>query len=215
MKANWKGLLFVGLAFCPTTTAQTMQAPPQDWSVLRYDNGAARGLTVVIFDNAVTSRSVLVPAAEEARHAFRTTGVESAWTICDQPCDLPPAGSYLEVKILPKAPKGAFPTHETTGYAMRCPAAEHCATSYVIYGAVVEFALRSGQRPALALAYVMAHEVGHLIGMDHGQRGIMKARFDRRDLEDAAAGQFRIRPRGSLPLSRYGTVPLLPVAYQK
>lgn len=196
MNTNWKNLLFVGLSFCTFATGQT---PKQNSNVLLHGEGALRSLTVVIFDDATTSRAVLVSAAEEARHAFRTTGVETAWMICpvfqgpNQHCDLPPAGTYLEVKILPKASKGAFPTRETTGYAMRCPAAERCATSYVFYDTVLEFAQRAGQPPAVALAYVMAHEVGHLIGMDHSQRGIMKARFDRRDLQDAAAGQLRFQ----------------------
>ena len=67
---------------------------------------------------------------------------------------------------------------------------ERCVVSYAFYGPVKWLAKSTNQPVSLVLACVMAHEVGHLLGMKHSPSGIMKPQFVLRDLLDAAQGRL-------------------------
>ena len=128
---------------------------------------------------------------------FTAAGVETAWTICEGPdgfnqtCALPPAGTYVQIRIVPESPGGRLLQREALGYAAGCPPTEGCFVSCVFYRRVLAYAERTDQPDKVLLAYVMAHEIGHLMGMGHSPRGIMKAKFDWHDLLDARQGLFR------------------------
>lgn len=182
--------------------------------------GASDRLEVVVFDWAGTPHWVLAKAAEEARLTFAAAGVETAWTVCEgrgdsnQTCDLPPDGTYVQIRIMPDAPKGSPLPREALGNAAGCPPTEGCFVSWVFYCRVLAYAERTDQPDNVALAYVMAHEIGHLMGMRHSPRGIMKARFSWHDLLDARQGRFRFseddakRLRAAVALWTAATAPL-------
>ena len=159
--------------------------------------GADRVLAVVLFDYAGASRGVLEMAAETAHDALATAGVKTDWTVCEVSrdprvhCALPAAGTYIGIKILPPALEGGLQRREGLGYAMKCAPEERCATAWVFHRAVAALAEAAGRPVPLALAYVMIHEIGHLMGMGHEPSGIMKAGFDKADMRDAAMGRLR------------------------
>lgn len=155
--------------------------------------GAQEQVTVVIFDHAGVPAAVLKAAADTARAAFREVGVDTKWSICrlsgdaSEHCALPPAGTYMQAKVVPPALEHGLESREALGYAVSVRGGRG-VVSYAFYEPVKKCAESGGQSVSLVLGYVMAHEIGHLLGMQHGPSGIMKSHFDRRDLHDAATG---------------------------
>jgi len=155
--------------------------------------GAEPKLTVMIYDYAGTPGAILKAAAETARQQFRWAGVETDWTICrvsrnpHEHCALPPVGT-IQVNVMPPELEGGLHSSEALGgYAMMCPG---CVISYAFYQPVK--ALAGAKRSvSAALAIVMAHEVGHLLGLGHTSSGIMKALLTGRDIQDAEMGRMR------------------------
>jgi hypothetical protein len=146
--------------------------------------GGQYRLTVVLNDNAGTlPRWVLRSAAEKAREALRTAGVETQWIFCPG-CVLPPPGTYAVVTIVPER-KAAAEGSEALGLAVECPAAQRCYTSWVFDRELRAFAKTVPRPVDEVLGYVMAHEMGHLMGLGHRPSGVMRADLRRGDLVGA------------------------------
>jgi hypothetical protein len=147
-------------------------------------------LTVVVFDYARTPHELLVSAIKEGRHAFRTTGIETQWILCHptQGCHVP--DRYVQVKILPRPLASTPVSSRGLAATVECASTEDCAASYVFSDRVLAFADECSSPVDLTLGYVMAHEIGHQMGLGHRPNGIMAASFTLHDLQKAASGSL-------------------------
>jgi len=159
------------------------------WIVLGAGASASpSSLAVVVFDYARTPHELVISAATEARRVFRTAGVETEWILCHpaRGCSVPER--FVQVRILPQPLRSMHVSSPVLGSTITCGATEYCAASYIFYDRVLAFADESGSTPELTLGYVMAHEIGHLMGLGHRPGGIMTAAFSAQDLHRAAIG---------------------------
>jgi hypothetical protein len=148
-------------------------------------------LTVVVFDYARLPRELLVSAVKVGSRAFRSAGIETNWILCDptQGCYVP--DRFVQVKILSRALKSVPLSPGSLAATTICSSSDHCSASYVFYDRVLAFSGDASSPLDLTLAYVMAHEIGHLMGLGHKPGGIMTASFTPHDLHYAAAGWLR------------------------
>jgi hypothetical protein len=145
-------------------------------------------LTVVVFDFAGVSQKRLLSAANEARHAFRAAGVKTEWIVCDarHGCSVPER--FVQMKILSHPLPHSPVSLHGLGATATCAITDYCAASYIFYDRILTFAATADSSPDLTLAYAMAHEIGHMLGLGHRPGGIMTASLTPHDLRMAAVG---------------------------
>lgn len=88
---------------------------------------AQERIAIAVFNYAGAPHSVLAPAVETARMAYRAAGIETVWTICDPENCAPPfsvAGRYLDLLVMPRL-VGRMPG----GAAKPTPPAMPCRTA--------------------------------------------------------------------------------------
>jgi len=169
-------------------------------------SSAQSPLSVAVFDYARVPPQWLSWAKQEMSRIYGEIGVEITWHDASsdartnsvdklQPDTGPLPQAALIVLILPEsqATQERIP-QSVIGYS--AGTADECRrVAYVLYGRMDQFRLE--QAPAIyrakLLAYLMAHEVGHLLlpVQSHSPSGIMRARWSRADVELAQQGRLR------------------------
>jgi hypothetical protein len=158
---------------------------------------------VRVYDYAAVPVDVLARAQDEVRHLYADIGVETTWLTTqrlsqglEQSCVKRIHASDLSVIVLNAslttrmaAPEGVL------GMAATTPTA-HGHLAYVFYDRLQNDSVQSHPISASTLAFVMAHEIGHLLLPygSHSDAGVMRGRWSREALSRLDVRRLRFTP---------------------
>lgn len=127
-------------------------------------------ISVAIQDYSGVPTEVLTEAEGEASRIFRHAGVQVAWV------DALVSPTTVRVNILSR--EMGLRTQARAGVLGL--ASVHSGMVYVLYDRVVDKSASLNVRVSRVLAFVMAHEIGHVLlaGRGHGHVGLMKPRLE-------------------------------------
>jgi hypothetical protein len=156
-------------------------------------------ITLHVYNWAHVDSETLNRAKQEATRIYREIGVETIWldhSIDGPVLDAAPGVAEISVNIVPQATPGLGLLSNALGIAPGT--GPHRGRLYVCYDRVESLyqkqiaAVSRGKTDwwstrAQILGYAMAHEIGHLLGLDtHSKVGIMRAAWEPSDLVNLA-----------------------------
>lgn len=138
----------------------------------------ASALDLEMRNDAQVPADILAKSQDEVERIFSRAGIAVRWT-----GTLP----RLTVHIVPYVLGYDRAASPVMGVALRSP---HGATARIFYRRVQTFARFQNADLGTILAYVMAHEVGHVLmpGNAHSLTGVMQAEWDKALVRQATRG---------------------------
>ena len=133
-------------------------------------------------DDAGVPVAILKKSQDEVARIFADAGLGVEWTESE-------TAPNITVRIVTSALAYAGRSSSVMGVALRKPSG---GTAQIFLKQVQDFARTYDGDMSILLAYVIAHEIGHLLlpRMPHSPTGLMKGDWDRTLVREAAAGSL-------------------------
>ncbi len=147
-------------------------------------------LRIRVFVSVDAPASALRSLPSHGEEIFRRAGIPTQWSVCTPThfdCARLEEGEVL-LKLVSRAWwKGARPG--AFGAVLR--EGDEGRAAWIFYDPIRQAAQANRVSPGLLMGYVMAHEVGHLLGLDHALGGIMHREFTGAEIRNASMGRLR------------------------
>jgi len=165
-------------------------------------DGTRLTITVRVLNIARVPRPTMVSAEAQAAKVLRKAGIETVWLGCpletpqsdvSLPCQQAVGPAEVVLRILPSftSYKGLLPDG-TLGFSALPDAGEHGIYASVFFDQAEQLAEGGVASISVVLGHATAHEIGHLLlrSSQHSTVGIMRARWNLRDLMRASQGNL-------------------------
>jgi hypothetical protein len=153
-----------------------------------------------VYSYAELSDNTLPKAEETAGTLLRRAGIQVEWLRCPG-CKKPLGSGDVILHLVPRSLDFQGLKPEAFGFALDGTGGEPALHAYIFIDRAEKAVLASSRtsRPVsltTLVAYVMVHEIGHLIlgPNSHSARGIMRPRWLAADLQEMEMGRFDFPP---------------------
>jgi hypothetical protein len=167
-------------------------------------------LSLLVYNLAQVDPATLEWAESEAARILANAGVGTVWHRCtvspappDPGCEAAFGPTAVTLKLLPGSMARRFPRKsDELGFVAQPSEGEFAIHAMIFLDRVEDLATRRACPRKVLVAHAMAHEIGHaLLGTgSHGRRGIMRAYWGPREMQEATQGLLKFTPQQAVRL---------------